>query len=299
MISFCGYNLSSDVNSMDAVSSNVSEINNVTIQNAIYDHFDITSDTNLSYSKTKPFWTYYTELDCDFENNISGGNVTFTLKQITSVKVKRRKKNTFDWVTLKEFPITTYDELTFIKKDYLSPTNEEFEYAIVPMLNGVEGNYVIKSIETNYDGVFITNGESAYKLYSGVTFSSQSRSNETGMLNPIGSKYPIIVSNSSIDYNSGTTQGNLLGTNFENTRKLDRINIAQQTKDFVNFLKDGTTKIIKDWNGNIYMVAISGDVSYTTDLVSGISNISFSWVEQGKYDVQIDLYNNGFSDNAY
>ena len=299
MISFCGYNLSSDINSMDSVPTVVNGINFIKIENAIYDHFDITSDTSLTYSESIPSWTYYTELDCNFEKNISGGNVTFTLDQITSVKVKRRKKGTFDWITLKEIPISTYEELTFVTKDYLAPSIEDFEYAIVPTLNGVEGNYIANSIFSKFNGVFITDGESTYKLYSGVTFSNQSRSNETGVLNPIGSKYPIVISNSSMNYNSGTTQGKILGKNYDETRVLNRIDISNQTRDFINFLKNGKSKILKDWNGNIYMVSIIGDISNTSDLVSGISTISFNWVEQGKYDVQIDLYNNGFSDNAF
>ena len=299
MISFCGYNLSSDINSMDSVPTVVNGINFIKIENAIYDHFDITSDTSLTYSESIPSWTYYTELDCNFEKNISGGNVTFTLDQITSVKVKRRKKGTFDWITLKEIPISTYEELTFVIKDYLAPAIEDFEYAIVPTLNGVEGNYIVNSILSKFNGVFITDGESTYKLYSGVTFSNQSRSNETGVLNPIGSKYPIVISNSSMNYNSGTTQGKILGKNYDETRVLNRIDISSQTRDFINFLKNGKSKILKDWNGNIYMVSIIGDITNTSDLVSGISTISFNWVEQGKYDVQIDLYNNGFLDKAF
>lgn len=299
MIAFCGYNLSSDVNSMDSVPSNIVNIDNVMIQNAIYDHFDITTDTSLSYIETIPTWTYNTKLDCNFENNISAGNVTFVLQQVTSIKVKRREIGALSWVTLKEIPISNYTDLAFTTQDYLSPTNTNFEYAIVPILNDVEGNYIVNSITTNFNGVFITDGTNTFKLYSGVTYSNQSRSNETGILNPIGSQYPIIISNSSMNYESGTTQGNLLGTNYESTRILDRINIAQQTKNFINFLKNGKSKILKDWNGNIYLVNIDGNISYTTDLVSGISTISFSWIEQGKYNVQIDLYNNGLSDNAY
>lgn len=299
MISFCGYNLSSDINSMDSVPTGVNGINFIKIENAIYDHFDITSDTSLTYSESIPSWTYYTELDCNFEKNISGGNVTFTLDQVTSVKVKRRKKGTFDWITLKEIPISTYEELTFVTKDYLAPAIEDFEYAIVPTLNGVEGNYIANSIFSKFNGVFITDGESTYKLYSGVTFSNQSRSNETGVLKPIGSKYPIVISNSSMNYNSGTTQGKILGKNYDETRVLNRIDISSQTRDFINFLKNGKSKILKDWNGNIYMVSIIEDITYTSDLVSGISTISFNWVEQGKYDVQIDLYNNGFLDKAF
>jgi hypothetical protein len=299
MISFCGYNLSFDINSMDAIPSKINSINNTKLQNAIYDHFNITKDTNLLYTETIPTWTYKTKLNCNFENNISAGNVNFTLEQITSIKVKRRETGTFDWITIKEIEISTYEDLTFITQDYLSPTDTSFEYAIVPVLNGIEGDYVINSITSNFNGVFITDGTETYKLYNGVVYSNQTRSNESGILKPIGSQYPIVISNSSMDYVSGTIQGNLLGTNYDSTRKIDRINIAKQTKDFITFLRNGKSKILKDWNSNIYLININSDISNTTDLVNGISTVSFNWVEQGKYNVQIDLYRNGLSDNAY
>ena len=40
------------------------------------------------------------------------------------------------------------------------------------------------------------------------------------------------------------------------------------------------------------MVSIIGDITNTSDLVSGISTISFNWVEQGKYDNEYDLKEN-------
>ena len=296
MISFCNYNLVGDVNAIDAVPTNISSVNNTTIKNATYDHFNITKNTNTIYSTTTPTWDYNTELDCTFDNTISGGNINITLSQITSIKVKRRELGTYDWVTIKEVDIATYSDLTFITKDYFAPNGLEAEYAIVPVLNGVDGDYITNSITTQYNGTFISDGETSFNLYFNTSYSTLESSNETDIKLPIGATYPIVISNSSLNYMSGSLQTNIMGANFLTTRTIDRGEIISQTKDFVAFLKNGKAKILKDWNNNIYLVYIVGNVSVENSLITGIANVSFNWVEQGKYNVQLDLYNNGLSD---
>ena len=49
-------------------------------------------------------------------------------------------------------------------------------------------------------------------------------------------------------------------------------------------------------NGAIYMVYITGNpsISYNNNYGMGIGQTTFEWMEQGKYDNEDDLYNNGF-----
>lgn len=295
MIGFCGYNLVQDINAMDAVPTNMNNIYSTKVQNAIYDNLVISENANRDYSVEVPNWDYDTVLSCDFNENINGGNVNFTLSQISAVRVKKREKGKFNWITIEEIPISTYDDLKFIMTERYSPTNVDNEFAIVPILNGAEGNYVVNSVYSSFDGVFITDGETTFKLYNGVTYSNQSSVRDTGNLQPIGSKYPIIISNSITDYESGTTQANLLGYNFDTTRVIDKEEVTKQTQDFIKFLKNNKPKILKDWLGNIYLVSIIGSITPSINLITGISSVSFNWVEQGKYDVQIDLYNSGLT----
>ena len=56
--------------------------------------------------------------------------------------------------------------------------------------------------------------------------------------------------------------------------------------------------MLKDWDGRARIVDTNIDtgLSENTDLISGKSNLTMTWVEKGAYDNQQDLYDNGLVD---
>jgi hypothetical protein len=62
----------------------------------------------------------------------------------------------------------------------------------------------------------------------------------------------------------------------------------------MNFLCDGTPKILKHRDGRIWMISTTGTPNETPQDVPEIENTSFDWVEIGSVDSTNDLYNNGF-----
>jgi hypothetical protein len=135
-------------------------------------------------------------------------------------------------------------------------------------------------------------------LYSGVTYGTSVSNKEKGLLQPISGKYPIIIQNGDDNYISGTVQGTLLGYNYEDTRVIDRADVVKQANDFAEMLNSGDAFCITDWNGNVYIARCNGkpNISYVGNYGNGIVNISFTFVEQGKWDNKTDLYNNEFID---
>lgn len=49
-------------------------------------------------------------------------------------------------------------------------------------------------------------------------------------------------------------------------------------------------------NGNIWLCQITGNpsITYNNNYGMGVASTSFEWAEQGKYDNEDDLYDNGF-----
>ncbi|MEG1463235.1 MAG: hypothetical protein RSC48_08985, partial [Anaerorhabdus sp.] len=224
-----------------------------------------------------------------------GGNVKIMLSQLNSVRIKRRKKNTFEWTTIREVPIVTVDDLNFITLDSFVPSGENFEWAIVPVIEKAEGNYLIGSLKTKFNGIFISDAETIFKLYSGVAYSNDSSNVSIGTVKPFGAKYPTVNMNGKTDYETLSIQGTLLGANFEKNRKLNRNEIVAQKEQFMKFMKNGKSKIIKDWNGNIWLVILTSALTFATNpsYGMGIPTVGFDVTEQGKYDNQRDLYENG------
>ena len=138
MIGFLGYNFCADTNALDPVPTDVSKLQIVQVENGIYDHINITSDVTGTYPSVPPTgWDFKTILDCDFRGNISGGSSDNISKDVTSIRIKRREKGTYAWITIKEIPVASAEDLNFAFTDNLNLNNTLYEYAYVPVTQGV------------------------------------------------------------------------------------------------------------------------------------------------------------------
>lgn len=295
MIGFCGYNFCRDIDSLNPFPTNLTNITSTQIQNAIYEHIDISKNVSFSYTNELPEWDFDTIIDCDFETGVGAGNVDFTLSQLTSIKIKRRKKGDFSWITIQEIPVNSEADLNMVKFDYFVPSNEEFEWALVPILNGVEGQYIVGSLVTEFNGVFISDVTNTFRLDARVSYEGRSSLQSVGQITPLGRRFPVVIKNGEADYEVGTVSGTLLNDSFFINGEINRKEIVDKINSFNSFLKNGKPKIIKDYNGNIWLVLITSNisVSYDNNYGMGIASVSFDWTEQGKYDNEDDLYDNG------
>ena len=205
MIGFLGYNFLKDGNALDPTPTNINNITYARVQNGIFDHFNVTRDISFDYTSIIPAdWDVNTVMDANFNGDTNAGNVDNLAANVTSVRIKRRIKGTFEWITLKEIPISSPNDLSFIITDNLNAYNVEYEYAWVPMTNDVEGNYTIESILSQFQGVFICDVNNIFKLQAGVEYNNNDANQQVGVFQPYNRKYPVIVSNSLINYQTGT-----------------------------------------------------------------------------------------------
>lgn len=293
------YNLGGSFNPIAESMDSVFPITRVRLYNGVYDNMNFTNDVTSLYTTDKPIWGYNTRLACDFDGNINGGNLT-TLENIKYVRIKRRKKNTFDWIMLKEYEINTIEDMSIILRDYFLPTGYEAEYALIPVTEGgVEGGYIINSITTKFSNVTIADSSNAFNLRANIIYGGDTANLPTGMYQPLKGKYPIIEKNSELEYYSGSITVTLLGYNFNKTKRIDRADVTKQVNDYCSFVNNMKAKVIKDWNGKIHIVRFTGSptISYNSSYGNGIAQVTASWVEQGKFDNQNDLEINGLLDD--
>ncbi len=299
MLQFLNYNFYSDGDSLNSAPSLVNNITQTKLSNAIFDHFNITKNTQTPFTTAKPDqWDYDTIINADFNGNVDGGNVDFVLNQINSIKIKRREKGNFDWITLKEIPINTVEDLTFVFNDRLNANHIEYEYAFVPVLNLVEGNYIINSVLSKFNGVFIGDAETTYKMLCNVGYGAKTSNQRIGVFEPLGKQFPVYVANGTMNYESGSVTATLLDDEYEKTRSINREQIVKKANNFNSFLTNRRAKILKDWNGNIWLCVIVGSpqTSYRNGSGMGVPQINFDWTEIGESNNQKDLYNSGVID---
>ena len=247
MFQFLGYNFFSDGDCVNDAPSAVNNITTIELKNAIFDHLNITKNIKNAFSIDKPEkWDYDTIMDAGFNGNLHGGNVDFLLNQISAIKIKRRKKGTFNWITLKKIKVKKIEDLVFVVNDKLNACDVEYEYAFVPILNNTEGNYIINSVYSKFNGVFIGDAESAFKLIYDVSYSGNTRNQQVGIFQPLGRKYPVVVANGLLSYESGAVTANIVNDDYLETGNLDMNAIVKKKDSLKDFLTNRKAKILKD-----------------------------------------------------
>jgi hypothetical protein len=195
----------------------------------------------------------------------------------------------------------------------------------------VEGGYTKSTpVKSIFDGVYITDGVGSQRLKAGVGYESMQYNRVTGVHTPIGGKYPIVVMNSNVGYHSGTISAMIVPENFYNkngdtdsvgyaylmtsamqrlcnengdvllaklqsSEVLDRVSMVEQRNALEQFLTNRKPKVIKDWNGNIWLVMFveSLSISFDNSWGMGMATISGNWVEVGDPTTEVDLQNLG------
>lgn len=296
MIGFIGYNFCSDGNSADPTPTNINNITNTRLQNGIFDHFNVTRNVVFDYNSIVPTdWDIDTIMNADFEGNVSAGNVDQMTADITSVRIKRRVKGTFDWIIIKQIPVSKPEDLTFIITDNLNAYNTEYEYAFVPVMEDVEGNYIIESILSKFEGVFVCDVDTVFKFHAGIEYNNNTSNQQVGVFQPYNRKYPVVVSNSIMNYQTGSIGGWVLPNDFDDNRQLNRVDITKEKEALLKFLLNKKPKIIKDMNGNSWLVYFTGNptLSYDNNYGQGMVKVSAEWTEVGDPNDKTDLYENG------
>lgn len=268
----------------------------VRLTNGIFDHWYVTNDATSPYSSDIPTeWDLLTIMDANFNGNLRAGNLDAELLTVDGFRIKRRKTDEFDWVTIRCINKADIDDFSFIINDNLAENMAEYEYAIVPVSGGVEGNYISDTISTKFNGVFICDADTIYRFYAGVQYDTQDRVQKVGVFEPYGRKYPVVVSNGLIGYTTGAISGTVLPNDYLQTKNLDRKAMVKERKQLNDFLTNKKAKIIKDWNGNIWLVAIIGNpsTSYAPSSGMGIADVKATWVEVGDPNVEKDLISTG------
>ena len=296
MIGLIGYNFCADGNALDPTPTNINDITFTKVQNGIFDHFNVSRDTSFDYSSIiPPDWDVNTLMNASFAGNASAGNVAQVATGVTSIRVKRRIKGTFDWITIREIPVTKPEDLSFVITDNLNAYNVEYEYAYVPMMEDVEGSYIIESILSKFEGVFICDIDTVFKFYAGVEYDTNDAIQQVGVFQPFNRKYPIVVSNSVTQYQTGGIGGWVLPEDYEDTHVFDRSKIVKEKEVLLNFLMNKKPKILKDMNGNNWLVYFTGNptVTYDNNYGQGMLKVAAKWTEVGDPNDKTDLYENG------
>lgn len=227
-------------------------------------------------------------------------------ESITNILVKRQDVADVSgaWLTLYSQPITQASDMNFTFIDFTNQYGKTYKYALVPLLTQtqsgveveVEGGYTVSDeVQSIFDGVFIADSTGSQKCKANVGYGNVDMNQVVGSITPIGAKYPIVITNSQNQYHNGSISGTIVPDDYYFNGNLSRIDMVNKRDELEQFFTNKRAKIIKDWNGNIWLVMIMDNVSCTfnNNYGMGIVNFSTSWVEVGDPTNQQDLQATG------
>lgn len=278
---------------------------------AIFDDIYITSDTSRNYITNPPSqWDSLTLFWAQFNGNLLAGNASAELleqlEQTSAIRIKKRKVDDFIWTTIAEYNLTDINNIAFSLNDVTGENNVVYEYAWVPVLNnGSEGEYTISQITSHFRGVILADKDTSYRLMADVQYGSVSRQQQVGTYEPYGRKYPIVVSNGDINYEQGSLSAKVLGATYNATDIFRQSSatakeIVADKKLLMDFLTNKKAKILKDTQGNIWLICITDapTVNYYSNTGNTMLDISCNWTEIGDATNTQDVVNSGLVGGA-
>lgn len=285
---FIGATITMSNYTLDSTLNNINNMNYIKIQNGAFDHLYGTKNINEDdFVNIIPDWNYYTFIDANFENNVFGGNVDFSIENTDYIIIKRREKGTYNWIELTKIKIEKESDFSFIYYDNFNSSNTWYEYALVPEKDGIEGKLSIAEVYSEFDGLYIVGNDKIYFGFINLTYPAPIRHKPSTVISPLDNKYPTIINNSKADYYYDTCSATFVGTDENSEWGWDFDNAWRYREEFKTWLLNGKPKMIKYYDGRTWIVGISGDISDKVNTLEPNTVTSFTWYEIG--DVNTDL----------
>ena len=293
---FLGFNSGlGDIHSADYTPTVVNNVNKIVLSNGIYDSLYITKDvSNVTYPLTK-VWNFDTVLYAKFENILMAGNIDLALSQISNVRIKRREVNSYNWTVVFDIPILQASDLLFEKFDKYCKAKTAYEYALVTMLNGVEGSVLTSTVKSDFDGLYIMTKDQTF--YSELEIQiTPTRNHPSQIINTLNGRFPVTIYNSENNYDTFSVKCMLIDKDANG--EYDKPNAWKYRDSVKDFLFDGMPKFIKFEDGRCWLVNIYDNISddESQAIYEGYTLTQFSCVEAGSVESTDDLYINNLID---
>lgn len=268
-------------------------ISQLNIKFAIFGEVYVSNDmVNLKEftGKVPTVWGFDTKLHVLFQENLNGGNVSFTTDIVESVRIKKRSKGDLIFKTIFEKPIFINNDFKINLLDYLEPVGE-IQYAYVPIISGGEGDYIVSKVESKFDSYFICEKDISYPMVLDTKFTKQ-LNHLVGVVELPNRLKPVVIKGGITNYISGDIECIFI----DNQDCKWLIDSSWEYRNQIyQFLTNGKPKILKDFEGNIWMIAVTSGITEDSDHYQHVKS-KFSVTECGETSLIGDLYDNGFID---
>lgn len=299
---FLGISFARNSSSNDIVGHNAT-FNAVTLANANFDDIYATKkDIPIGeYDWTIPDdWDYDMIMKSNFNTNANAGNLDNSIDEIGGIKLKRRYPEDDNpvWETIFYREKKSIEDFDLNLMDYLEPSNKVVEYMFVPVFtNGADiadEKINAKSVISKFYETFLSDANMSYPAI--VDVSNDPMLNvQKQVITTLGRKYPYVIRNGISQYHSGQMTVTFIPINCAKAldEQVDVENGWKYRNVLDKWLLNNDAKLIKTFEGDIYLVQLSGGTERHTNGHYQNVATSFNWAEVGDAFSVSDLYENG------
>lgn len=269
----------------------INDITYIKISNGIYDELFGSDNPDIEMNASSKKWDFDTRFYAKFQDSLVAGNVDYAASMVSSIRIKRRKNNEHKWMTMWDIPIKTNDDFDFELVDRYAQGSQDYYYAMIPVIEHVEGNINKNEIRSEFNHYFILDKDISYPIIFNTNLSIE-LNKSIGVINTLGRKYPFVISNGMSQYKTGSLQFALAPVV---NCGIDTADIYNYRTQFEEWLSNGKPKILKDWTGQIYMIDITSSVPIDLSYHK-LPSYQIQFTEVGDVLDETSMYMNGFID---
>lgn len=267
----------------------------VTIQNGIYDALEVLQNTTTNNTdiKQNENWTDTTLMLAKFQENLSAGSVNVGNNEVYSIQFLKRKKGETEWQLCQEV-IYQKEQAIYKFTDRYIESQQTYQYAIRPTAREYDDNgiYVGSIIGENspqsekteinvvFDYAHLFDNETSYDLLYNFKLGDITSNIDANTITTLGGQYPFTVYGAS-KYKTGSVSC-LLVTEESATGSIDIGAEKVLRNNIDNFLSNKKPKILKCDDGTYLLISISDNYTLIPDEnLLGSYSLSFNYTEIG------------------
>ena len=297
---FFGDLLSGNVMSVPCTPTDIDNITKVELSNGWYDDLRITHNVEEELSsEVNQDWDWDTILHAKFDDSVGAGNVLWNFDTVSHLLIKRKKVDDFKWITLEVHKIETIEDFNIRNIDKTAKPNYQYQYAAVPIKNGVEDFYSTCDVEVKSNCLVIIDKDEIWYTNLTDNYLDSTSVTPNTVVETMYDTYPTIVRNTNANYETIDVSAQFFPVSEDDNCSIDiendqrRIDYSDKVK---MFLRNGKAKILKSEDGRCFLGYVTTPPTDTADSDYRNRKISFSITEVGNIENEQDLYDNGFSD---
>lgn len=210
---------------------------------------------------------------------------------ITSVVIYRKEgEGVFEVVG--EIEVTQLSDLTFDILDAGTKSGTPYTYSIDVMQGDTIAEFqTYDPVLCAFEGLFIGNEEAYY--IAGTNFKTETKRNiQREYVKTLSGRYPYAISNADTDYTSGTSTGLFLQLT-QDRKKFLPDTYHSMSDRVIDFLCDGTPKILKTHDGQVWYVSIDASPNTVYSEFIGNNAVQFGWTEIDDVPLESLIYLTG------